>query len=308
MGGRCMFGQKLMKIYDEVAATSAKQLTERYSTSFSKATKLFPVAMRPHIYNIYGMVRVADEIVDTYDGDNALEILNEFEQSIYVTLQRKYSTNLITHAFCLTANEYGITRELIEPFFASMRIDCLNSYDSSQYDAYIHGSAEVVGLMCLKVFVSNNSDDYNHLASGAKALGSAFQKVNFLRDIADDNQRLGRYYFPIGSYKIFNDSHKQAIVADIRKDFECAATATTELPPHAQLAVRSATNYYLALLDKLSKASPDELLKRRIRVSDSRKLLLLASLFVAQRLARTRSNRQTSKTIGNKKNRAWKPR
>jgi phytoene synthase len=295
-----------MNIYDEVATTAAKQLTERYSTSFSKATRLFPVTIRAHIYNIYGMVRVADEIADTYTGDDALEILDEFEQSIYVALQRGYSTNLITHAFCLTANKYEIGRQLIEPFFASMRVDCLNSYDSSQYESYIHGSAEVVGLLCLKIFVNNDKASYDHLSLGAKALGSAFQKVNFLRDIADDNQRLGRYYFPIGSYESFNLSHKQAIVADIRKDFECAATAIDELPPQAQLAVKSATNYYLALLDKLDKAAPDELLKRRIRVSDSRKLLLLGSLFIAQRLARTRWSSQTSRPMSNKISRARK--
>jgi phytoene synthase len=279
-----------MNIYNETATATAKQLTERYSTSFSKATRLFPIAMRAHIYNIYGMVRVADEIVDTYMGENALEILDEFEQSIYTAMQRNYSANLITHAFCLTANKYGIGKQLIEPFFASMRIDCLNSYDRSQYEAYIHGSAEVVGLMCLKVFMNNDKVGYNHLAPGAKALGAAFQKVNFLRDIADDNQRLGRYYFPVGTYDSFNESDKNSIVTDIRNDFKLAFAATEQLPPGAQLPVRSATKYYMSLLNKLDKAAPAELQKRRIRVSDSRKLLLLvATLVIAKRRAITGS-------------------
>lgn len=290
-----------MNLYDDVALVAAKQLTERYSTSFSKATSLFPVSIRAHIYNVYGMVRVADEIVDTYTGDDALQILDEFEQSIYVAIKRKYSANIIIHAFCLTANKYGIDKTLIEPFFASMRTDCQGSYDSSQYEAYIHGSAEVVGLMCLRVFVDNDTASYNQLAPGAKALGSAFQKVNFLRDITDDNERLGRYYFPIGSYDSFDESHKQMIVDDIRKDFKLAAAATEQLPAGARLAVRSATGYYSALLNKLDKSTASQLQQRRIRVSDSRKLLLLVTLVVAKRLARIRSGAPTHKSRQTKK-------
>ena len=282
-----------MNLYDDVAEQAAKQLTNRYSTSFSKAIRVFPAALQSDIYNIYGMVRIADEIVDTYKGKAATKILDEFESSLYVSLQRTYSPNIITHAFCLTAKRYNIDRELIAPFFKSMRIDSSNNYDSTMYKSYIYGSAEVIGLMCLKVFVDGDDKRYKQLENGARALGSAFQKVNFLRDIADDNLRLGRYYFPVGSYAAFDEKTKKIIVADIKHDFEVAAPAIKDLPAAARPAVKLATVYYSALLKKIENTQPAELKQQRIRVSDLRKLFIFASLMMQFRLVKLVKTRKS---------------
>ena len=282
-----------MNLYDDVAEQAAKQLTNRYSTSFSKAIRLFPASLQSDIYNIYGMVRIADEIVDTYSGEEAAKILDEFETSLYDSLQRKYSVNIITHAFCLTAKRYNIDRELIAPFFKSMRIDSLNNYDSTMYKSYICGSAEVIGLMCLKVFVDGDEKRYSQLENGARALGSAFQKINFLRDIADDNLRLGRYYFPVGSYAAFDEKTKKLIVADIRHDLEVAAPTIKGLPVAASPAVKLATVYYTALLKKIENTSPAALKHKRIRVSDSRKLIIFVSLIMMFNLVKLVKKRKT---------------
>lgn len=265
-----------MDLYAQVSQQASRQLTEAYSTSFSSATKLFDATTRRAIYNIYGLVRVADEVVDTYQGSDANGILNDLEAETYAAIKRGFSANIIVNAFCITAREYHITEQLIHPFFDSMRMDIhQKTFNQKDYNTYIYGSAEVVGLMCLKVFVRGDSKQYAHLQKGAAALGAAFQKVNFLRDIKDDYQTRGRYYFPHGNFEMFNEDDKKLIIADIIKDFEQAKPAIDELPLHIRPAVRLAYQYYYKLLDALQATPATQIAQRRIRVSNATKASLL---------------------------------
>lgn len=265
----------MMQEYDISAAATNKIVTETFSTSFGSATKLFPKRMRQDIYNIYGLVRIADEIVDSYQGKAVSELLYDLEVETSKAIKRSFSSNLVVHAFAQTANRYGIGAELTEPFFASMRMDITKTtYTQAEYETYIYGSAEVVGLMCLRVFCEGDAAKYEQLAPGAKALGAAFQKVNFLRDIKDDYETRGRYYFPIGSYKTFDEATKQEILADIAKDFATASGATVLLPASAQSAVKMATRYYTVLYKKLERTPAAMLQQKRVRINDAQKLLL----------------------------------
>lgn len=249
------------------------QLTVRYSTSFSASSRLFARRIRTSIYAIYGMVRLADEIVDTYLGADALTQLDDFAKEVYAACNTGYSTNPIVHAFADTARRYDIDRSLIEPFFASMHMDLGPArMTRARYERYIYGSAEVVGLMCLKVFTEGDGSLYRRLHEGARALGAAYQKVNFLRDMKADYEQLGRVYFPGVSYNSFDDGAKAAIVKDIRQDLMRADEVISHLPATSQRAVKLSRRYYGALLERLDKASSDELLKSRVRISDARKL------------------------------------
>jgi len=265
-----------MDLYLATAQTSSRLFTNAYSSSFGLASRLFNKSIRPHIYNIYGLTRIADEIVDTYKGADAGKILDELEQETYRAMARCYSTNPIVHAFQATAQQFGIDKTLLQPFFASMRTDLTKRrFSQAEYQRYIHGSAEVVGLMCLRVFCNGNDAQYTQLAEGARRLGAAYQKVNFLRDLAADHNELQRCYFPGVTYEGFDEAAKQAIVADIRADFAVAAPTITDLPAGAKRAVRASYRYYLALLDKLAATPAATIKKRRIRISNARKLSLL---------------------------------
>lgn len=265
-----------MDRYTLSAMQASELLTKNFSTSFSAATSLFPKAMRAHIYSIYGLVRVADEVVDTYQGGAARQMLDSLESEVYATLRQHYSPNPVVHAYCVTANQFGIGKDLIEPFFASMRMDLTKkSYDEQEYTDYIYGSADVVGLMCLKVFVDGDDEKFQKLSVGAKALGSGFQKVNFLRDIKDDYETRGRYYFPAGSYQTITNTQKQRLVSDMRKDFRVAKRYLIQLPRRVQPSVRLALAYYEALLNKLDTSSIDTIKSRRLSVHKARKLWLL---------------------------------
>ena len=273
-----------MEQYNQVAGRVARMVTNSYSTSFGTATRLFPKTIRQDIYNIYGLVRVADEIVDTYLGTDAADQLSALEQETYRALSGGYSANLIVHAFAQTARCYQIGRDLIEPFFNSMRLDTKpQTYTPALYAKYIDGSAEVVGLMCLRVFVGSEAE-YRHLEPGARALGAAFQKVNFLRDLAADQSSLNRFYFPNTSYKTFDNAAKAAIVADIEQDFANAKQAIPQLPSSARPAVSAAYSYFWQLLAKLKAAPAQTLLERRIRVNNATKLALLTSVIVKRKL------------------------
>lgn len=262
--------------YLSVAEHASKYLTNKYSTSFGTASKLFPDEIRQHIYNIYGLVRIADEIVDTYEGKDAMAVLDALELEVYEALKRMYSANIIVQSFVHTANTFGIKKDLIAPFFISMRYDSpQHVYKTKEYSEYIYGSAEVVGLMCLKVFCNGDTAQYKQLEPGARALGSAFQKVNFLRDIKDDYERLGRYYFPVGSFDSFDDATKTEIIRDIQKDFAIAKDAISRLPRSAKLPVTVAYEYYLRLLTKLDAVTAEQIKQERIRVPDLVKLWLL---------------------------------
>ncbi len=268
-----------MDLYSKVSEETSKRITKSYSTSFGLASSLFDRSIQQDIYNIYGFVRIADEVVDTYDGKDKLKVLDELEAQTYRDLGIGYSTNPVIHSFVITCQKYKIGKDLIAPFMASMRMDTVkNSYTAAKYKEYIYGSAEVVGLMCLKVFCKGDQKSYQRLEKGAKALGSAFQKVNFLRDIKEDNEKLNRYYFPVGSYKDFDESIKNKIILDIEADFEEAEQAIDSLPDNSRKAVRAAQLYFYQLLDALKKTPASQLKKQRVRLADSQKLLLLAKV------------------------------
>lgn len=268
-----------MELYTRNAYQLAELLTKNYSTSFSLSSRLFARSIRPHIYAIYGMVRIADEIVDSYAQTDAAQLLDAYEIEVTQLLDKDmpFSANPIIHAFAHTAQQYGISRELVEPFFASMRMDLTKKqFSQTEYERYIYGSAEVVGLMCLRVFVYGDAVHYERLKAGAKRLGSAYQKVNFLRDIAADFSERERYYFPTGSFASFDDTLKQQIVSDIEADFATAHASAQELPVSAKKAVRMSIMYYRHLLSILAKTPSSELKQRRFRVPTIQKAGLFA--------------------------------
>ena len=265
-----------MELYKSVSYELSKYLTERYSTSFSMSSRLFDHTIRSDIYAIYGLVRIADEIVDTYRGADAKSLLENLEHTTYAAIERGYDTNPIVHSYALTAKKYGIDRQLIQPFFASMAMDLVPAeYTDELYETYIYGSAEVVGLMCLRVFCEGNDTRYEELKLGAQALGSAYQKVNFLRDIAADYQELGRLYFPGVTYETFDDEQKRQIVADIENDFEKARAHADKLPANSRRAVKLSISYYGELLARIKTTSAARLKTERVRIGDTRKVLLL---------------------------------
>ena len=272
-----------MELYTSVAYKNSAQLTRAYSTSFSLSSRFFPKEMREHIYAVYGLVRIADEIVDTYLGKDARTLLDALEDDTYKAIRRGYDTNPIIHAFAETARRYSIDKTLIAPFFKSMRIDLdPQTYNESLYKEYIHGSAEVVGLMCLKVFCLGDEKQYQALKTGAAALGSAYQKVNFLRDIADDYKRLGRMYFPGARFTTFNERTKNEIIKDIERDFKAARVALRQLPKSSRLATTTSYVYYQSLLDKL-KATPAETLKeKRVRINNFYKIILFIKVLATE--------------------------
>ena len=261
-----------MDLYNSVSYDNSRSLALSYSTSFGLSSRLFGSKVKPHIYAIYGLVRIADEIVDTYKGPDSGKLLDDLEASTYDAMKSGYSTNPIVHAFALTAREYKIDQPLIAPFFASMRMD-LNpqNYDERNYKKYIYGSAEVVGLMCLRVFCEGDMAKYDRLKNGASALGAAYQKVNFLRDMSSDYKELGRLYFPGVTFDDFDESAKKAIIDDIEKDFSMAYSSLRQLPRTARAATVLSYEYYNELLKKLKRTRTDNIKKSRVRVSDYKK-------------------------------------
>ena len=265
-----------MELYTKTSYELAELLTRRYSTSFSSSSQLFDAGIRPHIYAIYGMVRIADEIVDTYRGDDTAEQLSHLRDEIASAIATRYSTNPLLHAFADTASRFSISDDLIDPFFESMSSDLtVKVFDKSAYEHYIYGSAEVIGLMCLKVF-TDDAKRYKELTAGARALGAAYQKVNFLRDLKADYEQLGRLYFPGVTFDTFDDAQKDAIIADIDADLATARTAVDGLPANAKRAVLTSYRYYSELLRELRNTPASEIKRRRIRVSTSKKLSIFA--------------------------------
>lgn len=266
-----------MDQYYKVSSAAAAMVTKAYSTSFSMAILGLSKKDRRAIYDIYGLVRVADEIVDTYDGPDKSTRLNELKEEVARAIKTGYSTNLIVQAFANTAKEFDIQEDLFGPFFDSMEMDVAGKrYDEAGYKRYIYGSACVVGLMCLKVFVLGDKQRYAKLSPGATALGSAFQKVNFLRDFADDTQRLGRSYFPNVTGKKLNKATKAEIIDDIKQDFSLASAAIKELPRRARIGVYAAERYYQALLTKLEQTPASDIMLQRVRINNARKIIILA--------------------------------
>ena len=263
--------------YSSTAYILSQKLTHEYSTSFGISSRLLKRQMRKHIYAVYGLVRISDEIADCpgIDDTYRLSLLNSLEQEVYSAIERQYSANPLVHSFAMTAKIYGIDRSLIEPFFGSMRMDIQHAYTPKYYNEYIHGSAEVIGLMCLKVFCHGEKSLYNSLELGARKLGAAFQKVNFLRDFAADYKVLNRVYFPGVNFIDFTDAQKREIEQDIETDFADSEKYIRKLPRSARIAVRVSNTYYKALFKKIQHASVDVIKLKRIRIGSMRKFLLL---------------------------------
>lgn len=276
-----------MDLYTKTSYELSKKLTLNYSTSFSQSSKLFDTSIRNDIFAIYGFVRIADEIVDTYTGSNKANLLTQLEKEAYAAIEAGYSSNPVVHAFAITAQKYDITKALIEPFFESMRMDLRPvKYTQATYETYIYGSAEVVGLMCLKVFCTDNKPLYKRLRSEAQALGAAYQKVNFLRDFADDFKVNKRIYFPGITFGTFGEIDKVAIIKDIKKDFKKAKPALTTLPQTARAAVGLSYSYYNELLKKLEVTPAETIKTTRIRISDITKARLLVAAKINQKASR----------------------
>jgi phytoene/squalene synthetase len=276
----------MKRLFDHISGECSKIVTQTYSTSFSMATKMLHVSIRPHIYNIYGFVRFADEIVDSFHRYPKKDLLDRFEEDLYLSLDQKISLNPILNSFQQTVNEFEIDRNLIASFMKSMRWDLDKKvYDTEEdYKTYIYGSADVVGLMCLKVFVKGDAAQYNKLKPSAMALGSAFQKVNFLRDLKDDFQDLNRTYFPSVNFNQFDESSKSSIIAEIERDFEIALTGIFKLPIEAQFGVYTAYKYYSKLLNKLKNTPSVNIQNTRIRVPNYQKMSVFASSYLKYRL------------------------
>ena len=276
----------MKELFDQISEECSKNVTKSYSTSFSLATKMLSSSIRQDIYNIYGFVRFADEIVDSFHNYNKEELFKRFVNDLNHSLKEKISLNPILNSFQKTVHKYGIQKELIDAFLKSMRQDLKkkNYKTSREYNDYIYGSADVVGLMCLKVFVSGNESEYNKLKPYAMSLGSAFQKVNFLRDLNDDYQKLDRIYFPGVEYSSFDENTKNQIMVDIEKDFSEALKGIYMLPNNSKFGVYAAYKYYKRLLIKLKRSSYLKIKKQRIRVPNYQKVDVLARSYVRYRL------------------------
>ena len=270
----------MKQLFDEISVKSSKLVTNTYSTSFSLGIKFLDKSIRTPIYNIYGFVRFADEIVDSFQGYDKEYLLKKFRKDTIEAIEQKISLNPILNSFQETVNKYNIEWELIETFLESMKMD-LDPITSSQkyYEKYILGSAEVVGLMCLHVFTEGNIEQYAKLAPSAKKLGSAFQKVNFLRDAQADFIDLGRTYFPGVDFNNFCDADKIKIEMDIEKDFEEALVGIKQLPTSSRGGVYLAYYYYLRLFRKIKNVSSENIISERIRIPNAQKVILMLQSF-----------------------------
>lgn len=265
-----------MKLFHQVSEQCSRTTTETYSTSFASAIKLLHPDLRTPIYNIYGLVRFADEIVDTFHDFEKRKLLAEFKEETFKAIERKISLNPVLHSFQRTVTDYNIDLHLVEAFFKSMEMDLDKSqYDHSGYQEYIYGSAEVVGLMCLYVFCEGNETLFNELKDSARSLGAAFQKVNFLRDIKADYNGLNRIYFPGCDFTNFTFDDKLKIEQDIQHDFNMAYKGICQLPVKARFGVYVAYKYYLSLFRKIKQVQPSRILEERIRIPNYRKLMIV---------------------------------
>ncbi|KAF2333011.1 phytoene/squalene synthase family protein [Flavobacterium ginsenosidimutans] len=276
----------MKSLFDAVSFKCSKLVTKSYSTSFSLAVKMLSPSIRDAIYSIYGFVRFADEIVDSFHDYEKEYLIEDFEKEYYKAMELGISLNPILNSFQHTVKEYNITDDLVQAFLKSMKMDLIKSNYQTQaeYIDYIYGSADVVGLMCLKVFVSGKEHKYEQLKNEAMRLGSAFQKVNFLRDLKDDNTILNRTYFPGVNLNNFNEDSKDQIIKEIEEDFQIAYQGIVKLPIEAKFGVYTAYIYYKKLLKKLKNTPYYEIGNSRIRVSNYTKAGLLAQSFVTYKL------------------------
>lgn len=274
-----------MNLYDETCFECSKIITTKYSTSFSKGIMAFDKRFRYPIYAIYGFVRYADEIVDTFHDYDKQKLIADFRTETFIAIRQGISLNPVLQSFQQVVNYYHIEDSLIDAFLRSMEMDLdMTSYDHDGYHQYIYGSAEVVGLMCLRVFCENNEAQYQQLLPMARSLGAAFQKINFLRDVKADYEDRGRTYFPFVDFTRFTEQDKQQIEADIKKDFDDAFEGIKLLPRGTRLGVYIAYIYYRQLFKKISRTPASVILQKRIRVSDTHKMALYFKAILHQKL------------------------
>jgi phytoene/squalene synthetase len=276
----------MKSIFDKVSNDCSKLVIKRYSTSFYFSSSLLSKTIRQDIFNIYGFVRLADEIVDTFHDYPKQELLEDFEKELWRSVDNKISLNPILNSFQYTVNKYSIPKDLINSFLDSMKMDLeKKEYNSvEEYKKYIYGSADVVGLMCLKVFVKGSESSFSELSPFAISLGSAFQKVNFLRDLKDDSNVLNRVYFPNVDMNNFNEKTKKEIILEIEKDFANAVKGIVKLPKNSKFAVYIAYRYYNKLLKKLKRTSSENIVKKRIRIHNLQKFIVIARSYVKYQL------------------------
>lgn len=277
----------MKELFDSVSNSCSKLVTEKYSTSFSMAVNTLSSKIRTDIYNIYGFVRFADEIVDTFHDYDKELLMTHFERDYYMAKEQGISLNPILNSFQQTVNKYKIPDHMVQAFLKSMKADLYKTeyQTKAEYDEYIYGSADVVGLMCLKVFVNGNDEMYENLKDAAMRLGSAFQKVNFLRDLKDDFELLSRSYFPNIDLGKLDASSKQIIIDEIEADFDYAyENGILKLPVEAKFGVYMAYRYYRRLLKKLKAVPSEKIMDTRIRISDPMKINLLARSYVKYKL------------------------
>jgi phytoene synthase len=275
----------MKELFDTISHEMSLVTTKRYSTSFSMGISFLHKELRKPIYAIYGFVRFADEIVDSFHGFQKEALLEDFKKQTYDAIDSGISLNPILNSFQWAVNKYAIPRELIDTFLASMEMDLeKHEYDKDKYELYILGSAEVVGLMCLKIFVRGNESEYERLKPLAMKLGSAFQKINFLRDLKADFQELGRTYFPGIDLNEFNATVKKEIEADIEIDFQLGYEGIKQLPKNARFGVYMAYIYYYKLFKKIKSTSPHVILTERVRIPNNRKYGLFVTSYVKHNL------------------------
>ncbi|MDV3595507.1 phytoene synthase [Elizabethkingia anophelis] len=276
----------MKKLFDELSYEVSKCTTRKYSTSFSLGILALKPSIRSAIYAIYGYVRLADEIVDSFHDYNKEKLLSRLKKETYNAIEEGISLNPILQAFQQTVHDYRIDRELIDTFLHSMEMDLQKiDFDSKLYNEYIYGSAEVVGLMCLQVFTEGNKEKFEELKPYAMKLGSAFQKINFLRDLKDDYQILGRTYFPGINMSVFDNSVKFKIEGEIETEFKEALIGIKKLPGSSMFGVYLAYRYYLSLFYKIKKTCSQRIMQNRIRIANSQKLLLACESYIRYKVA-----------------------
>lgn len=274
-----------MDLYNNVCVQLSKKVTWNYSTSFTLGIRTLGSELHDPIYSIYGFVRLADEIVDTFHDHDKETLLKRFCEQTWQSIDERISTNPILQSFQLVVHRYNIDRDLIEAFLHSMEMDLYNhSYNANNYNEYIYGSAEVVGLMCLKVFCKGDANEYARLKEPARSLGAAFQKVNFLRDMRSDFSERGRVYFPGVDFNFFNDSMKKEIEKEIEQDFAAALEGIKKLPSNARFGVYVAYIYYQQLLKKIKQVPAQSIREKRVRVPNKEKFALLCASWFRFRL------------------------
>ena len=270
-----------MEIYRKNNLDCSRITTRNYSTSFSLGVRVLSAKYREGIYSIYGFVRFADEIVDTFFEQDQRTIFQEFRLETFKAIDRGFSINPIIDSFQMAVRKYNIDRELVEAFLVSMEMDLSHDvYSPEMLKKYIYGSAEVVGLMCLRVFYFNEPEKYNKLVAPARKLGEAFQKVNFLRDVHEDFNEKGRIYFKDIDFSNFTDETKKQLEAEIEKDFMESMEGIRQLKKQVRFGVYLAYSYYMHLLKEIKKARPEEILKKRYRITNTRKSFLLVNAYL----------------------------